>query len=285
MPETPQHKTAVCVAVPVHNGAATLEQCLECLRKQTLTNIRVLIFENASTDDTRKIAERFCRQDARFELRTSEALLPVLENHKRAIEQGAQISKYFCLRAADDFTSLNYLEVLADALDQQPSIHLASGHVQYVSKNGELTHPRKDLESIFVGDTENKVLKSYFPASWYYGLYRSGRATEYLSSSKTLFPFAWGNDRLVIFKMICDFGFFFSSNATFFCQLGSDSAEKYTPKGFSKKLSVRAAYYRQISTFSGWPDSRLKKAILAWSISGRHTGTKFKFGRSKRKIS
>jgi glycosyltransferase involved in cell wall biosynthesis len=267
----------VCVAVPVHNGAATLKKCLDCLRSQTLTNIRVLIFENASTDGSREIAEQFCRDDARFELRPSAALLPVLENYKRAIEHGAPIAKYFCLRAADDFTSLNYLEVLARALETQPNIHLASAHVEYVSNDGKLTKPRKDLESIFVAETDDMIVKSYFPASWYYGLYRTGPATDYWRSSMTDFPNAWGNDRLVIFKMICDFGFCFTRDTTFFCQLGSDSAKNYAPRGVIKKLLVRASYHRQISTFSGWPSSRLKKSILAWSISGRHTGTRLKF--------
>ena len=57
---------AVSVGVPVYNGARFLQDCLECLRSQTFSDIEVLIFDNASTDGTEAIARDFVARDPRF---------------------------------------------------------------------------------------------------------------------------------------------------------------------------------------------------------------------------
>lgn len=41
----------------VHNGEKYISKCLEALAKQTYTNIRVRVFDNASTDSTRDLAK------------------------------------------------------------------------------------------------------------------------------------------------------------------------------------------------------------------------------------
>src|SRR3546814_6530691 len=50
---------SVTIGVPVYNGAATLRECLECLRNQTFRDIEVLISDNASSDNIAAIAQEF----------------------------------------------------------------------------------------------------------------------------------------------------------------------------------------------------------------------------------
>ena len=55
----------VSVIMPVYNGAQWLSAAVESVLAQTLTNLEVLIVDDASDDDTLEIAQRFARLDAR----------------------------------------------------------------------------------------------------------------------------------------------------------------------------------------------------------------------------
>ena len=58
----------ISVIVPVYNVEEYLEECLDSIRKQTYTNIEVILVNDDSTDNSKEICERYCRQDNRFKL-------------------------------------------------------------------------------------------------------------------------------------------------------------------------------------------------------------------------
>ncbi len=49
----------ISVIIPVKNGAATLERCLDILYKQTYKNIEVIILDSISTDNSAAIAKKY----------------------------------------------------------------------------------------------------------------------------------------------------------------------------------------------------------------------------------
>ena len=57
---------SVTIGVPVFNGARFLDGSLACLARQTFSDFKVLIFDNASTDGTVEIARAWAARDARF---------------------------------------------------------------------------------------------------------------------------------------------------------------------------------------------------------------------------
>lgn len=61
-PTTP----VLSVVIPVFNVAPYLEECLESVRRQTLTRLEVLLVDDGSTDGSREIMERYVRRDDRF---------------------------------------------------------------------------------------------------------------------------------------------------------------------------------------------------------------------------
>lgn len=56
----------VSVIVPVYNAAATLGAALSSLQAQTYPQLEILLVDDASTDASREVAERFAAEDARF---------------------------------------------------------------------------------------------------------------------------------------------------------------------------------------------------------------------------
>lgn len=269
------------VAVPVHNGGDDFQRCLECLQRQSWRDFRVIIFENCSTDNTVEIASRFVTADPRFEMRPSDRLLPALENFHRAISEGAGTAPYFCLRAADDYTSDNFLEVLVQALDENPGKCLAVSQVVQVEPGGGIVPGGGRWLEKFRRQENLRYGRGAFPASWYYGVYRVGAATDFLLSSQAIFPHVWGQDRLVVYKMISDFGAVFRDGATFFCQIGSQSDSRYKPGTFSAALRNRWVYYRACMNMqchrqtTGIFDT-LRSHWAAWRIAGSHTTSRIK---------
>jgi glycosyltransferase involved in cell wall biosynthesis len=53
------------VIIPVHDGAATLHDCLASVLHQDGGGFELMVVDDASTDDTGEIAEQFARSDAR----------------------------------------------------------------------------------------------------------------------------------------------------------------------------------------------------------------------------
>jgi len=54
-----EDKLLVSVVVPTKNSENTLLRCLQSIKNQTYNEIEIIIVDNASTDKTREIAERF----------------------------------------------------------------------------------------------------------------------------------------------------------------------------------------------------------------------------------
>lgn len=52
-------KPLVSVVIPTWNSARTLKGCLEAIKKQSYKNIEIIIIDNNSTDETKKIAKEY----------------------------------------------------------------------------------------------------------------------------------------------------------------------------------------------------------------------------------
>ena len=57
---------AITVALPVYNGMATIQECLDALAAQTCDDFVVQIFDNASTDGTSALCQARAQADPRF---------------------------------------------------------------------------------------------------------------------------------------------------------------------------------------------------------------------------
>ena len=67
-PVNPDVEILVSVIMPVYNAESYLTTALQSLAAQTLTAFEVIIVDDASSDNSRAIAERFQEQDSRFKL-------------------------------------------------------------------------------------------------------------------------------------------------------------------------------------------------------------------------
>ncbi len=106
----------VTIGVPVYNGEATLPTVLNSLINQTFKDIEIIISDNASTDDTKKICELAASQDSRISYVRQSQNIGGANNFNFVLNQSR--GRYFMWAAADDLRSLDYVEQNVNFLEK-----------------------------------------------------------------------------------------------------------------------------------------------------------------------
>lgn len=98
----------VSVVIPVYNVEKYLDDCLESVLKQTLTDIEVICVNDGSTDDSLEILKKYAIKDSRIKILSQENRgHAVATNIGMAYAQG----EYLFLMDSDDIIKENTLEL------------------------------------------------------------------------------------------------------------------------------------------------------------------------------
>ena len=269
------------VGVPLHNGGEQLHECLECLRTQTFTEFNVIIFENHSTDDSLSIAEAFASKDNRFTIQRSSSFLDGATNFKRAINVCAASSKYFMLRAHDDYTSPQFLEEMIKVLESNPDKDLAVSNVVFVRDGNQRTAKlaARIVEPNYFNTVWRLNAKLGFPGSWYYGLYRGKQSADIMIDTIERYPSPWAGDMLSAMRFITQNKAIFVPQIFFYCTVAGSPFNKYAAKSIRAKIRARKIYHQILFTcqFTERPKTVLKNAafwVLCFRAARKHTGYK-----------
>jgi len=189
----------VTIGLPVRNGEALIEACLDCLSNQTYRDIEILVFDNASTDRTPEIVAQAMRRDSRIKLIRHENDIGIVGNFLAALD--ASRSPYFMWRAYDDVSSLNYVEGLVAALDAHPGAMLAAPTVETLrTHSGKLRvrsppAPEEGPDSPLV---RKRWMLRRLQAGWVYGLYRRQFLVDTYGYITREYHHAWAGDYLML---------------------------------------------------------------------------------------
>lgn len=155
----------VSVIIPIYNNATDLARCIESVRKQTYTNLEILLVNDGSVDSSRPICQMYARVDDRIHLiNKSNAGVSAARNDGIAAATG----KYLQFVDSDDYLPENSVELLvtraeADACD------LVIAHYYRVSPKETTLHGflyRKDIMDSL--EFSRELMDE--PASFYYGV-------------------------------------------------------------------------------------------------------------------
>ena len=125
----------VSIGLPVYNGERYLGEALDCLLSQTLTDLEIVVSDNASTDATPNIARAYAERDARVKYYRNPSNVGALRNYNRTFELAT--GKYFKWHACDDLCAPTYLEKCVAMLDQDPSAVLCHSRTVLIDNMGE----------------------------------------------------------------------------------------------------------------------------------------------------
>ncbi|MEK7621566.1 MAG: glycosyltransferase family 2 protein [Patescibacteria group bacterium] len=131
--------------MPVHNNADTIQIAVDSIIQQTHKNIEVLVIDDNSTDETRKIVKSMAQQDTRIQYYSlpendSERFDPIL---KRNINAGYAARNFgfeqargelLTFQDADDASLLNRIEVQYDLLSRHQATHITTNWLRFSEK-------------------------------------------------------------------------------------------------------------------------------------------------------
>ena len=75
------------IGLPVFNGEKFLQKCLDSLLEQTFENFEIIISDNASTDTTQNICQKYSEKDKRIRYIRQEKNIGLLPNFNFVLEQ------------------------------------------------------------------------------------------------------------------------------------------------------------------------------------------------------
>ena len=135
----------VSVGVPVYNGAAYLEQTLTALLDQSYTDFELVICDNASTDRTQEIAEKFVALDPRVRYVRNPRNIGLAKNFNRVFQLSR--GKYFRWAMADDLVDAANLADCVAALEADPGVVLAVPSWDLIDAEGRPAAGGRELAS------------------------------------------------------------------------------------------------------------------------------------------
>ncbi len=111
-----------------------IARAIESILRQSFSDFRLIILDNASTDRTADIAQAYTRQDRRVEYLRNPSNIGAAANFNNVF--ALSNSEYFKWAAHDDELRPTYLEKCVTALDSDATAVLAHSHVQRIDGTG-----------------------------------------------------------------------------------------------------------------------------------------------------
>jgi glycosyltransferase involved in cell wall biosynthesis len=125
----------VSIGIPVYNGENYLEQALQSLLAQTYTDFEIIITDNASTDRSREICQKYVALDPRVRYYQNETNLGCTGNFNIVFKYAR--GKYFKWAPHDDLYEPTFLEKCVEPLERDPGIVLSYARTSIIDENGK----------------------------------------------------------------------------------------------------------------------------------------------------
>lgn len=149
----------VSVIVPNYNHQDFLEERLDSILKQTYQDFEVLLLDDCSPDDSRKILEAYAEKDERISTHFNK------ENSGSTFAQwnkGVALAKgkYIWIAESDDYCELNLLEKLVAELDADEKVGIAFAQSYIVDENSEIINSfNENYQFIYKSDRWKSAFK------------------------------------------------------------------------------------------------------------------------------
>lgn len=129
----------VTVIIPVRNGERFIGHAIDSILSQTLTDIELLVVDDASTDRTTEIIESYT--DPRLRILRNPQRMGVSASRNRAVAEAR--SPYVAFLDADDIAYSQRLEKQITFLESHPNVALVGSHLDYIDAEGKLLYSER----------------------------------------------------------------------------------------------------------------------------------------------
>lgn len=130
------------IGMPVYNGEKYIEEALKSILAQTYKEFKLIISDNASTDNTRSICEKYAAKDKRIEYHRYNENKGAAWNFNNTLTFAN--TKYFKWAAHDDNLTPEFLEKCIDILERDDSIIMAYTRAILIDEKGYVSGKHTD---------------------------------------------------------------------------------------------------------------------------------------------
>ncbi len=122
------------IFLPIYNGEKYIEECLNSILNQSFGDFELVIFDDASTDMTYNICERYALKDSRIILKKGDAGREWVLAMNRFL--GEARGEYITFIDGDDYISPKHFENIINAFEQQDADAVIASYA-IVDQNGK----------------------------------------------------------------------------------------------------------------------------------------------------
>ena len=141
----------VTIVIPTYNRAEMLSRAIRSMQEQSYANWKLVVVDNASSDNTFSIVEEAMRNDARICYYRHPENIGMLPNWEFALSKVE--STFFCLLCDDDYVLPGFLQAARHEMDCHPDIGLCFGRAAVVDDAGRR-----------LGEAPTKMATGYYEA-------------------------------------------------------------------------------------------------------------------------
>ena len=135
--------SSIDVIVPCYRYGAYLRQCVESVLGQAGVNVRVLILDDASPDETPEVGARLAAEDSRVTYWRNPANLGHIATYNRGIEWAE--APALLLLSADDYLLPGALGAVMRMMDADDHLSLCFGNASVLGTDGSLRETAVDI--------------------------------------------------------------------------------------------------------------------------------------------
>lgn len=128
------------VIVPCYNYGRYLRACAASVLRETRLPVRLLILDDASSDDTAQVARRIAAEDSRVEVIAHPKNCGHISTFNEGLDWAQQ--KYLLLLSADDMVTPGALARAVALMEAHPSVAFVHGHAIQFAREDELARHR-----------------------------------------------------------------------------------------------------------------------------------------------
>src|SRR3954452_12366736 len=144
-----EKRPTVSVVIPCYRYGHFLERCVRSALDQEGVDVRVLIIDDASPDDSAEVALRLAAADARVEARVHEVNRGHIATYNEGLLDWAD-GDYSVLISADDLLTPGSLARATAVMEADPRIGFAYGHAAWWRDDQPLPSPRSESKGVTV---------------------------------------------------------------------------------------------------------------------------------------
>ncbi|MFZ6765394.1 MULTISPECIES: glycosyltransferase family 2 protein [Acetobacterales] len=183
-------KTQITIGMPVRNGGDQIRVAIDSLLAQTHSDIKLVISDNCSTDDTLEICRAYAERDPRVIVHAQEKNLGICGNFRFVLMQAD--TPYFMWACHDDIWEPEFAERNLQNLLANPGAVASTSRVAMVSVDGSraLSNGTYPLQ----GDARERLVRFFWDpgeVSRFYGVFRTEPLKRSFPEDIDVFGYDW----------------------------------------------------------------------------------------------